>query len=76
MESLKSSDFLFKTPIVGFLMRTYVSDLSLLETILKGKAYPNHGRPPEKLTIHEYDPLDPWQKDMSDLKRYQNLPMN
>lgn len=76
MESLKSSDFLFKTPVVGFLLRKNVANLLALEVLLKSKAYPNHGLPPKHFTVHEYDPNDPWQKDLSDLKRYQNLPTN
>lgn len=76
MELLKSSDFLFKAPILGFLMSSYRADIQALEQALKVKAYPNYDKLPPNPKVHEYNPEDPWQKDTSDLQRYEDLHLN
>lgn len=77
METLRSSDLLFGAPILGHLMRTYFTHLSTAEKLVKAKAYPNYNVTPKNAKIHPYNPSDPWQQDMSDIRRFpQDLPIN
>jgi hypothetical protein len=69
LESLKKSDLLFNSPVLGPLMRKYYRDVCEVESVVRAKAYPNHNTPPKNVTVHKYDPESVWQSDQSDLIR-------
>lgn len=75
-ELIRSSKFLFRTPILGALMTIYFNQLQVLEQALKVKAYPDYDKLPGNPKVHAYNPEDPWQKDTSDLKRFKDLHVN
>lgn len=64
MTSMRHSRFLFDSPILGYLNRTFYENIKSFEGHLRTLAYPNIGNKPTDLPIHKLDPNDPWQDDL------------
>ena len=66
LERIKGSGFLFKTPFLGWLNTTFYNNLKESELVLRKFAYPNLGKVPVDLPIHDLDPSDVWQDDLDE----------